>query len=141
MMIRIHATSIAINGHGVLIVGASGAGKSDLAFRLIDRGAVLIGDDYTQLAVDNGRLIANAPASIAGQMEVRGVGIVPMPQCANIAIALHIRLGSVVPRLPDAPDAETILGVTLPSFALAGLEASAPIKLELLLARVLEEVA
>ena len=62
----LHATSIAIGGHGLLIMGASGAGKSDLALRLIDRGATLISDDYTIASPRDGRLLLSAPQTIAG---------------------------------------------------------------------------
>ena len=45
----IHASCVAIDGRALLIEGASGDGKSDLALRLIDRGATLVSDDYTCL--------------------------------------------------------------------------------------------
>jgi serine kinase of HPr protein (carbohydrate metabolism regulator) len=57
----VHATCVAIDGRGILIRGRSGAGKSDLALRLIDRGARLVSDDYTILAASGGRLRAAAP--------------------------------------------------------------------------------
>ena len=60
-MNTIHATCVAIEGRGVLIVGPSGSGKSDLALRLIDRGAALVADDYTDLNVD-GRALARVGA-------------------------------------------------------------------------------
>ena len=43
----LHASSVSIDGRAVLIEGMSGSGKSDLAMRLIDRGATLVSDDYT----------------------------------------------------------------------------------------------
>ena len=67
----IHASTVAIEGRAVMIVGPSGAGKSDLALRLIDRGATLVADDYTNLSRDGDTLVASAPATIAGRIEVR----------------------------------------------------------------------
>jgi serine kinase of HPr protein (carbohydrate metabolism regulator) len=74
----IHATCVAIGGQGVLIMGPSGIGKSDLALRLIDRGATLVSDDYTEIELVEGALTGRPPATIAGKIEVRGVGIVTM---------------------------------------------------------------
>ena len=72
----LHVSAVAIDGRAVLIGGRSGTGKSDLALRLIDRGAVLISDDYTFVHRVQGQALASAPATIAGKIEVRGVGIV-----------------------------------------------------------------
>jgi serine kinase of HPr protein (carbohydrate metabolism regulator) len=126
----IHATSIAIGSRAVLLIGASGAGKSDLALRLIDRGASLISDDYTTLSRKNGRLIANPPETIAGKIEIRHIGIVHVPYVTDVTVALAIRLEEKPERMPDLPAAMDVNGVTLPLVALAGLEPSAPIKAE-----------
>jgi len=140
----IHATSVAIAGaggaHAVLIAGRSGAGKSDLALRLIDRGATLVSDDYTVLHCDGGRLLASAPATIAGRIEVRGVGILAFPTLADVPVALFVALDEPPPRLPDDPlPLRQVGGIAVPAIALAGLEASAPVKVELALRAVLSE--
>ena len=70
---------------GVLLRGPSGAGKSDLALRLIDRGWCLVADDQTELKRVENALIATAPATIAGRMEVRGLGLVTMPSAARVS--------------------------------------------------------
>ena len=77
--VNIHASCVAIGGKGVLILGDSGAGKSDLALRLIDDGAKLVADDRTELYAARGTLCARAPKSIAGLIEVRGLGIIALP--------------------------------------------------------------
>lgn len=129
----LHATSVAIGGRAVLLHGPSGVGKSDLALRLIDRGAVLVSDDYTTLTAEDGQLIATAPATIAGRMEVRGIGLVDMP-CADTApVALIAHLGEVTERLPAEGQSRRIAGVDIPLVHIAPLEASAPIKVELAL--------
>ncbi|EQB03311.1 serine kinase of HPr protein (carbohydrate metabolism regulator) [Sphingobium wenxiniae] len=129
----LHATSVAIGGRAVLLHGPSGAGKSDLALRLIDRGAVLVSDDYTILTARDGQLIAAAPAEIAGRMEVRGIGLADMPHRDGVPVALIVHLGEVAERLPADGARRRIAGIDIPLVRLAGLEASAPIKVELAL--------
>ena len=67
----LHASSVAKDGRAILISGRSGAGKSDLALRLIDRGATLISDDYTIVRRVNGRLVATA--FLIGALSVAGI--------------------------------------------------------------------
>jgi serine kinase of HPr protein (carbohydrate metabolism regulator) len=138
----VHATTVALKTSGrpwraVLLRGPSGAGKSDLALRLIDAGARLIADDQTHLALKDGVLIATAPPSLAGRIEVRGLGIVALPRARLLArapLALLVDLVSAdqVERMPE-PARETLQGVTLPLFTLAPFEASAVAKLLLAL--------
>ena len=96
----LHATSVAIDGRAVLLMGPSGSGKSDLALRLIDRGAMLVSDDYTLVKRVDGTLIATAPATIAGKMEVRGIGIVDLPTAGEAPVALLIDLLETIDRMP-----------------------------------------
>ena len=98
----LHATCVEWFGLGVLIRGKSGAGKSDLALRLIDAGAALVADD--QVLLENG--IASAPARLQGLLEVRGFGIVKLPFAETTAIALTVDLCSAdeIERLPDRFD-------------------------------------
>lgn len=130
----LHFSCVAIGGRAVLIEGPSGAGKSDLALRLIDRGAVLVSDDYTILTDVDGVLIASAPATIAGRIEIRGVGIVAMDHVSPAPVALLVELAEGVERLP-VPTSRRLRGVAVPVVALNAHEASAPIKVELALGR------
>ena len=125
----VHASCVAIDGRAVLIGGASGRGKSDLALRLIDRGATLVSDDYTNVAAHAGRLSATAPATIAGRIEMRGVGIVEMEAVSEVAVCLYVDLDAEPERLPQ-PASRAIAGADIPAIALAALEASAPLKVE-----------
>jgi len=98
---NIHATCVVYKRRGILIVGKSGSGKSDLALRLIALGARLVADDRADLAVRNGALVATPPKIIAGLLEVRGVGIVETPHAASARIALVVDLSGSVERLPE----------------------------------------
>jgi serine kinase of HPr protein (carbohydrate metabolism regulator) len=133
---RIHATCVAIDGKAVLLSGASDSGKSDLALRLIDRGALLISDDYTQLTRDKDILIASAPKSIVGKMEIRGIGIINMPYQKQATVAMLVVLDRPPVRFPLEQEERILAGVSVREFALAAFEASAPIKVEMLVARL-----
>jgi HPr kinase/phosphorylase len=135
MSTTLHASCVAIGGRGVLLTGASGAGKSDLALRLIDRGAVLIGDDGVVVAARDGRLMAHPGPNIEGQIEVRGLGILAVDHHAEVPLALCIALDQPVPRMPDEYlPMRLIEGLGLPVIALDPFEASAPVKVEKALA-------
>lgn len=88
---------------GILILGASGSGKSTLVLDLLSRGAGLVADDRVELFVDAGRLRARAPVSIAGLLEVRGVGIVKLPHVGSVRVEMVVCLvpEAAVPRLPE----------------------------------------
>lgn len=131
-----HATTVSVGGHAVLIEGASGTGKSDLALRLIDRGAALISDDYTIVRRLDQAVLATAPATIAGKIEVRGLGIIEMPLAQEAPVALVVALDEPPVRWPEPGLARTILGVDIPLLALDAHGASAPIKVELALSRI-----
>ncbi|MBI3452026.1 MAG: HPr kinase/phosphatase C-terminal domain-containing protein [Rhodospirillales bacterium] len=129
---QIHATSVELSGTGIVLLGAPGSGKSDLALRLIDAGARLIADDRTDLALESGRLIASAPTAIAGRIEARGVGILPVPSvaCAPVGLAVELVASPAIERLPPARKSEW-LGVAVPLVALDPFAASAVAKLKL----------
>lgn len=126
----IHVSSVAIDGLAVLIGGRSGAGKSDLALRLIDRGAALISDDYTFVRRVGSRAIASAPERILGRIEVRGVGIIDMATVQEVPVALYVDLSGEPVRLPEGKDRLAVAGIPIPSVALDGHHASAPLKVE-----------
>src|ERR1700733_419969 len=88
----LNATCISLDGKGVLIAGPAGAGKSDLALRLIDAGAQLVADDKTELPVEKKRLIASPPATIKGLFEVRHGGLMRMSFIKSVPVALYVEL-------------------------------------------------
>ncbi len=130
----LHATAVAIDGRAVLLRAASGSGKSDLALRLIDAGARLVADDQSELCREGDTVIVRAPATIAGLIEVRGIGIVRLDALAEAPVALIVDLVPTekIERLP-ARHSETILGLAFPLIAVAPFEASAAAKLRLAL--------
>ena len=125
----IHASCVALDGRAILLTGPSGVGKSDLALRLIDRGWELVSDDYTIVTARDEGLFATAPVTIAGQIEIRGIGIVTMPCRADLPVFLCCELGMPVARMPE-PRCVRIAGVHIPCTAISALEPSAPIKVE-----------
>lgn len=120
---------------GVLLVGPSGSGKSDLALRLIAIGAVLVADDRTELFIHNEVLMAQPPQTLAGLLEIRTVGIIEMEYARAAAVALVCALTQdTIRRLPE-PDRYAPPGIDLaeekcpPLLRLNPFEASAPAKI------------
>ena len=132
----IHASCVAREGRAVLLSGPSGAGKSDLALRLLDCGFALVSDDQTLLRREGDRLIAAPPPTIAGKLEIRGIGIVDMAHQPDVPVALIVELTSAIQRMPDEARERPILGVALPLVAIDATTASAASKVALALDRM-----
>src|SRR2546423_11652656 len=110
----VHATSVVLGAAcapfggtvegAALLLGESGAGKSDLALRLIAMGARLLSDDQTTLFIEAERLFAEAPSSLHGRMEIRGVGIIALAAAdpAPIVLAVMLDMEAGIPRLPES---------------------------------------
>lgn len=116
-------------------MGPPGSGKSDLALRLIDRGAKLVADDRVVAEVVGEALLLSPPQQLAGLIEVRGVGILPMDHVADVAARLVVEFADQPPRLPD-PAWREVAGHRLPLLLLAPFEVSAAHKVELAVAHV-----
>jgi serine kinase of HPr protein (carbohydrate metabolism regulator) len=139
----VHGTCVALGNRAVLLRGGSGAGKSDLALRFLaieGDGALrprLVADDQVWVeATGDGRAIASVPETIAGQIEVRGLGLADLSFLAEAPLVLVCDLVEAdrVPRKPPDPWEHTILvGVAIPSLKLFAFEASAPLKLRMAL--------
>jgi serine kinase of HPr protein (carbohydrate metabolism regulator) len=116
-----NVSCVAVDGaegpRAVLIEGGPGSGKSSLALALIDRGAVLIGDDGVTLAPAGERLLASPPPKIAGMIEVRNVGLVRLAT-ASAPLALVVRLDEGAPRHVDAAQRVERAGRAIPLLAL-----------------------
>ena len=137
----LHATCLEIGGCGVLILGVPGSGKSDLALRLIDQSgrgtgfeamtARLIADDQVVITRRGDRLFASPPASLAGLIEVRGLGIVAVEHAPEAELRLAVRLVAAtrIERLPETGGTWTLLDVLVPQIALDASAPSAPARL------------
>ena len=132
-MLLVHGTCVAIDEFGVLIIGPPGSGKSDLALRLVDLGARLVADDYLYVEASGQELLATVPDTIAGMMEVRGLGIVTLPYLDTCRVGLCVELVEPVrvPRLPKSGRMTTYENLDIPSFELSPFEASAAAKVKL----------
>jgi hypothetical protein len=118
MSVAHQATAVAIDGRAVLIEGPPGSGKSSLALALIDRGAVLIGDDAVMLEVVGGRLLASPHPNVVGLIEVRNVGLVTMPVARAVPVALVLLLDPDAPRHIEAAETVGRAGIGLPMLRL-----------------------
>ena len=130
----LHASCISVGSQAVLLRGPSGAGKSDLALRLIDEGAALVADDYVEIERRGDLIWAASPAQIAGLLEIRGAGVIAIGHSEGAPLQLIVDLVAPdrVERLPE-PAFEPLLGLSIPRFALAPFEASAPAKIRMIL--------
>ena len=109
-----HATCVTVGSRAVLIRGASGRGKSGLALQLMAMGAVLVSDDRTRLWRAGGALMADAPGTIRGRIEARGVGILRVPRSGPVPVVLLVDMDlTATDRLPP-PAHDTVMGVALP---------------------------
>ena len=139
---QVHATCVSLYGAGLIIRGPSGAGKSDLALRLIDRGARLVADDRVDLLVSDNSVIARAPETLAGLLEIRGLGIlrVPVLEATVVRVVVDLVNQENVPRLPNHR-MTGLIGIDVPTVTLDPFEASAVTKvrlaLELTLGRIM----
>lgn len=135
----LHGTCVSVDGEGVLLLGPPGAGKSDLALRLVDqpglgidgflRVARLVADDQVVITRRGGDLQASAPATLKGKLEIRGLGIAALPVEEDVTLRLAVRLerSADIERLPDLAGTRLdILGLGLPLVQIDPFAASAP---------------
>ena len=129
------ATCVMVGRRALLIEGEPGAGKSSLALALIDRGAVLVGDDGVLLDVDGETLLASPHPNIAGKLEVRNLGIVDMPSVVAAPVALVVLLDPQAPRFVSGAETAVRAGVVLPLIRLTPETPVLPLRAELALAQ------
>ncbi len=143
---NIHATTVVISGHAIVIRGKPGSGKSELALRLIDAAgfgagetpvrATLLADDQTMLRVEDGKLVAETPATLAGMIELRGHGLLHLPHisAAPVALVVDLRPASEIERMPEEHLLTTeIAGVTVPRIAVDQAQPAAPAIIRMIL--------
>jgi HPr kinase/phosphorylase len=101
----LHASAVAIDGQGVILLGPSGSGKSSLAARLIEAyDAALIGDDRLKLSRQGEQILARPHEALRGLIEMRGLGLVRRPYIeeATLSLAVALVAREVVPRMAAA---------------------------------------
>ncbi len=137
---KIHSTSIVLDDSGVLIIGDSGSGKSDLALRLIDSGATLISDDITICKKKINGIYLSCPKETKGLLEVREVGIITVPYVEKVKLIMVVRLtDQVLQRLPDK-DFLKILDIKIPLLLIDGKNPSAVAKVKVKLNEIREQI-
>ncbi|MFN3620458.1 HPr kinase/phosphorylase [Sphingorhabdus sp.] len=138
MRSAVHATAVDIGGHGVLLRGPSGSGKSDLALRLVDRGARLIGDDIVQLDASDGLPVIRCAPNIVGQIEVRGVGICSVDYVQSAPLRMVVEFATEIDRMPPEHQQALLIDYAVPLLMLDPFQASSALKVELALRSVID---
>lgn len=110
----LHATTVDVNGVGLVILGASGRGKSSLALSLMGMGANLVADDRTIIASSDDGVIATCPGPIQGQIEARGIGIIHVAHVRQTTVGLVVDLDTTETSRMPLPDTIELLGQKVP---------------------------
>ena len=132
---QVHGTCVILDDMGILLRGPSGSGKSDLALRLIDGGALLVADDRVDIIRVQDTLWGKSPESLAGKLEIRGVGIVAMPfyPKAQIQLIVDLVADRAVERLP-LDLSVSVLNIAIPCLKLDSFTSSASAKVRAMVA-------
>lgn len=117
-------------GTAALLLGPSGSGKSDLAFRLIDRGWQLVADDQVLLSAKDDAIFATAAEELTGKLALPGLGILSVPCVQSAALTHIVHLQATAPRFPLDRQRQTVCGLLRPIIFIDGLAASAPMRVE-----------
>ena len=129
---KVHGTSVSIDGDGVLFRGPPGSGKSDLALRMINFGAQLVSDDQVCLTRRNDNIFMSSPPTIRNSLEVRGIGIVNtiVQKEAPLILILNMLPNNVTSRMP-VWQLCTFFDIKVPAVEFAPFEISAHLKVKL----------
>ena len=137
---RMHSSSVVIDDNGVLILGDSGSGKSDLALRLIDNGATLISDDISICKKNLNDIYLYCPPEIKGLLEVREIGIITVPFVEKIKLQLVVNLKSINNERFPKDNSLKILGIKIPLINIDGKNSSAVAKIKVKLNEIRETI-
>ena len=137
---KMHSSSVVIDDNGVLILGDSGSGKSDLALRLIDNGATLISDDISICRKNSNNIYLYCPPEIKGLLEVREIGIITVPFVERIKLRLVVNLKSKNNERFPKDNSFRILGIKIPLISIEGKNSSAVAKIKVKLNEIRETI-
>ena len=137
---RMHSSSVVLDDNGVLILGDSGSGKSDLALRLIDNGATLISDDISICRKNLNNIYLYCPPEIKGLLEVREIGIITVPFVERIKLQLVVNLKSNKNERFSEDNSFRILGIKIPLINIDGKNSSAVAKVKVKLNEIREKI-
>ena len=137
---KMHSSSVVIDDNGVLILGDSGSGKSDLALRLIDNGATLISDDISICRKNSNNIYLYCPPEIKGLLEVREIGIITVPFVEKIKLRLVVNLKSNNNERFPKDSCFRILGIKIPIINIEGKNSSAVAKIKVKLNEIRETI-
>ena len=134
----IHASCVRWQNKGILLLGNSSQGKSTGALALIEKGAVLVADDYVELSKKNNDIIATCPQTISGKIEVRGIGIISMDFSTQTNVDFVIDCVKDFASVPRMPDKKTkkFFDKEIPLYALCPFETIFAQKVSLILANL-----
>lgn len=136
---RVHSSAIVLEDNGILIIGDSGSGKSDLALRLIDSGATLISDDVTICEKKKNLIYLSAPSETKGLLEVREVGIITVPFVEGIILRMIVKLeDGGLERIPKKNNYK-IFGQKIPMLTINGKNSSSVVKVKVKLNEIQDE--
>ena len=116
-MKTVHGSAVARGGRGLLILGASGSGKSALALEIIARGGKLVSDDAVVLQTCDSGILLKRPDAIKGMIEARGIGLISVASIEHAGLAIVVNMDkNAETRLPK-PKTVEILGKAVPEIA------------------------
>ncbi len=127
---NIHASCVNFKGKGILLLGDSGFGKSEMCLRLIyDYGAVLVADDRVDITIKQQSVYASVPQVLAGLLEVRGIGIIKLKYRRKSKVDMVVKLtNQKIERLPEK-EFYDFDGIKMPQISINPQEHSAPAKI------------